>query len=48
LQARHREDIAAVHAALLRQNTVLTERIERLTVEVHDSVCRPAGGSARL
>ena len=41
-EARHREDIAAAHTALLRQNTILTERIERLTLDLHASVCRPA------
>ena len=33
--ARHREEIAETTLALLRQNTDLTERIERLTSEVH-------------
>jgi uncharacterized membrane protein len=41
-EAHHREDIATAHAALLRQNTLLTERIERLTTELHDSVLSPA------
>ena len=42
-EARHREEIATVHAALLRQNTLLTERIERLTTELHHSVLRSGG-----
>lgn len=36
-----------VHAALLRRSTVLTERIERLIVDLLTSVCRPSGGSRR-
>jgi uncharacterized membrane protein len=40
-EAHHREEIAAMHATLLRQNTALTERIERLTEDLHNVVCRP-------
>jgi uncharacterized membrane protein len=43
-EAHHREEIAATHAALLRQNTALTERIERLTEELRDAVLKPNGG----
>ncbi len=44
-EAHHREEIAATHAALLRQNTALTERAERLTEELHPAIRRPNAGS---
>jgi uncharacterized membrane protein len=40
---RHREDVATMQAALLRQNTALTERIEQLMEDLHATICTPPG-----
>lgn len=36
--ARHREELAALQADMLRQNTAITEAVENLTREVHQRV----------
>ena len=36
--AKHREEIALRHAALLEANTKLTEQVEQLTAEIHKHV----------
>ena len=40
--ANHREEIAELHAALLRQNTHTTELIKTLADEIHAHVCTPS------
>jgi uncharacterized membrane protein len=40
--AKHREAIAELHAALLRQNTDTTELVRKLAAEIHDHVCESA------
>jgi uncharacterized membrane protein len=40
--AEHREEIAQLHAALLRQNTVTTELVKKLADEIHAHVCTPS------
>ena len=37
--ARHREEIAELHATLLRQNTDMTKQIKTLADAIHDHVC---------
>jgi len=45
--ARTQTRMAEQHGELLRQNTLLTEQVARLTAELHSTICRPAaGGSA--
>jgi uncharacterized membrane protein len=44
-EARHREDIASAHSALLRQNTALTQQIERLTEQLRDAILKPDVGT---
>ena len=36
--AKHREEIAQVNQRMLEQNTAITERIDRLTQEIHQSL----------
>ena len=40
--AKHREEIAELHAALLRQNTKTTELVKTLADEIHAHVCKPS------
>jgi uncharacterized membrane protein len=40
--AKHREDIAELHANLLRQNTDTTELVRKLAAEIHAHVCETA------
>ena len=40
--AAHREEIAQLHAALLRQNTITTELVKNLADEIHAHVCSPS------
>ena len=44
--AKHREELSAMQIKLLEENTKLTEQIDRLTAEIHRSVCL-SGGSPR-
>ena len=37
--AEHREDLAHTQAELIEQNTRLTEDVQRLTTEVHATLC---------
>ena len=37
--AKHREAVAELHAALLRQNTDTTELVRKLAAEIHAHVC---------
>jgi uncharacterized membrane protein len=44
--AEHREELADTQAELIKQNTVLTEEVHRLTTEVHTLICGHAAGVA--
>ncbi len=40
--AKHRQDIADLHARLLRQDTETTEAVRKLAAEIHATVCKTA------
>lgn len=44
--AEHREELADTQSGLIKQNTMLTEDVHRLTTEVHALICGHATGVA--